>query len=78
MLYAFLWFWFGDGGINLWLVPVVSSTLIFFFFRYIIPRMPSAYRIPDISCFFLTLSAYLTIWIVVLLHRAAGVPLIIE
>lgn len=77
MAFAFLWFWGGDGGINLWLVPLVFFVLVFLFFKNLIPKLSKSARIIDLAWFSITLSAFLTIWIVVLIYRIIGKQLLI-
>lgn len=52
---AFLWVWFGDGIINLWLVPLVFAILIFIFIKYATPRLSRSFKSLDLACIFIGL-----------------------
>lgn len=78
MIFAFFWFWAGDGYTNLWLVPLVFFTLIVISFRYLIPKLRDRMKILELFNLFIIICAFLTIWIVVLIHVIISKPLIIE
>lgn len=78
MAFAFLWFWAGDGYTNLWLVPLVFFTLIVISFRYLIPKLRDRMKILELFNLFIIICAFLTIWIVVLIHVIISKPLMIE
>lgn len=77
MAFAFFWFWGGDGATNLWLVPAVWTLLTFLCFKFVAPRWRNFRSGLDSTLFFLVLSAYLTVWIVVFLYALTGQQLII-
>jgi hypothetical protein len=77
MLPAF-WFWGGDGEINFFLAPVVLVALQLAFIKYLKPQATTRAMKMDHTLFYMSLSGYLTVWIMVLAHAAGGQPLAIH
>lgn len=77
MCIPFYWFWAGDGGINLLAVPPVFLILAFFTVRYGRSRPQGGLRIFDWYFFSLALAAFLTFWVVVLIHVVLSRPLVV-
>lgn len=75
---AFLWVWFGDGIINLWLVPLVFAILILIFVKYVTPRLSKSFSSLDLACISIGLSSFLTIWIVVLIYKIIGLEFLVS